>query len=160
MGKKAIPYASATSGVNAQKEIRKTLLRLGCTAIAFGEDLEKHESWVQFKHRGRLVHLPASASGWAQCFLNENPWTFNHRRSRTEYEQDALKQGHIAVHSVLRDWVKGQVTAIECGILSFEAVFMPWMLTADGRPVMERLAETNLLPAPEQPKVIPLPGAA
>jgi hypothetical protein len=38
MGKKAIPYTSATSGVNAQKEIRKTLLRLGCTAIAIGED--------------------------------------------------------------------------------------------------------------------------
>jgi hypothetical protein len=50
--------------------------------------------------------------------------------------------------------------AIECGILSLEAVFMPWMLTADGRPLIERLAETNLLPSPEEPKVIPLPGAA
>jgi hypothetical protein len=28
----------------------------------------------------------------------------------------------------LRDWIKGQVTAIECGILKFEAVFMPYML--------------------------------
>ena len=30
-------------------------------------------------------------------------------------------------------------TAVECGIVSFEAVFMPYMLTADGHPVVERL---------------------
>jgi hypothetical protein len=50
----------------------------------------------------------------------------------------------------LRDWIKGQVTAIECGILSFEAVFMPYMLTSDGRPLHERLAETDLLPKPAE----------
>jgi hypothetical protein len=33
-----------------------------------------------------------------------------------------LRQGHVAVNSILRDWVKGQMTAVECGILSFEAV--------------------------------------
>jgi hypothetical protein len=42
------------------------------------------------------------------------------------------------------------------GILSFEAVFMPYMLTADGRPVIERLAEMILLPSPECPKVVSL----
>ena len=71
-------------------------------------------------------------------------------------EQAALRQGHVAVNSVLRDWIKGQVTAIETGVLSFEAVFMPYMLTADGRPLIERLAETNLLPAPDEPKVVQL----
>jgi hypothetical protein len=29
----------------------------------------------------------------------------------------ALDQGLIAVNSILRDWVKGQITAIETGIL-------------------------------------------
>ena len=54
--------------------------------------------------------------------------------------------------------MKGQVTAIECGILSFEAVFLPYMLTHDGRTVIERLGETDLLPkATEQPKVVSLP---
>jgi hypothetical protein len=56
----------------------------------------------------------------------------------------------------LRDWIKGQVTAVEAGVLSFEAVFMPYMITADGRTLIERLAETNLLPAPEPAKVVPL----
>ena len=71
-----------------------------------------------------------------------------------EREQAALKQGHVAVNSILRDWIKGQVTAIETGILSFEAVFMPYMLTADGRPVIERLKDENLLPSPQEPKVV------
>lgn len=79
-----------------------------------------------------------------------------HRGSRVDYEQAALKQGYVAVNSFLRDWIKGQITAIETGILSFEAVFMPYMLTADGRPVIERLTEMNLLPSPESAKVVQL----
>ena len=72
-----------------------------------------------------------------------------------EYEQDALKQGHIAVNSILRDWIKGSVTAVECGILSFEAVFLPYMLTHDGRPLIERVQE--LLPPAEPTKVVQIP---
>jgi hypothetical protein len=44
--------------------------------------------------------------------------------------------------------------AIETGIMSFEAVFLPYMLTDDGRPVCERVAE--LLPKPTEQKVIAL----
>ena len=58
------------------------------------------------------------------------------------------------MNSILRDWIKGQVTAVECGILSFEAVFMPFMLTADGRP----LAERAMLPKPAEEKVVALPA--
>lgn len=36
-----------------------------------------------------------------------------------------MTQGLSAVNSILRDWVKGQTTAVECGIPSFEAVFLP-----------------------------------
>jgi hypothetical protein len=49
------------------------------------------------------------------------------------------------------------MTAIESGILSFEAVFMPFMLTSDGQQVIEWVAE--LLPEPEQ-KVVALPSRA
>jgi hypothetical protein len=38
------------------------------------------------------------------------------------------------------------LTAIECGLVSFEALFMPYMLTDDGSPLIERLPETKLLP--------------
>ena len=41
--------------------------------------------------------------------------------------------------------------AVECGILSFEAVFFPYMLTHEGRPVIERVRD--LLPKPTEEKV-------
>jgi hypothetical protein len=72
----------------------------------------------------------------------------------------ALQQGRIAVNSILRDWVKAQITIIESGIVSFEAVFLPFMLTADGRTVIEKIKDTNLLPPSEAPKVVQIPSAS
>jgi hypothetical protein len=150
-----IPYASAISGTKAREETIKVLRRMGCESIGFMDDFENQELLLAFKHRGRQVQLRASAKGWAQAYLKENPQGWRSRMSADEYRQAALRQGQIAVNSILRDWVKGSVTAIECGILSFEAVFMPYMLTSDGRPVIERMIE--LLPKPDEPKVVALP---
>jgi len=152
------PYAGATSGATARDEITKILRRFGCESVGFMDDFDNHEVLLAFSHRGRPIQLRASAKGWAKMYLKENPWTHRRTGQQVDYEQKALRQGHIAVNSILRDWIKGQVTAVECGILSFEAVFMPYMLTADGRPLVERLAETGMLPAPEEAKVVPLPG--
>ena len=60
-----------------------------------------------------------------------------HRAS--QHRERALAQGQIAINSILRDWVKGQIMAIETGILSFDAVFLPFMLTHDGRTVSDRV---------------------
>jgi hypothetical protein len=150
-----IPYASATSGTKAREEIIKVLRRMGCESIGFMEDFEKQELLLAFTHRGRQVQLRASAKGWAQAWLKDYPQTYRSRISSEEYRQAALRQGQVAVNSILRDWIKGSVTAVECGILSFEAVFMPYMLTADGRTIIERAAE--LLPLPNEPKVVALP---
>jgi hypothetical protein len=152
------PYASAATGENARREVTKLLRRFGCESIGFMDDFAKHEVMLAFTHRGQSIQLRASAKGWAQMYLRENPWTSRRRATRHEYEQDALQQGHTAVNSVLRDWIKGQVTAIECGVLSFEAVFLPYMLTTDGRTLSERVQETGLLPALESPKVVAWPA--
>jgi hypothetical protein len=149
------PYASASSE-RSREEIKKVLQRFGCERIGFMDDNVEHTVLLAFTHRGRQVQLRASAKGWATMWLKENPHTYRMRTSRHEHEQAALRQGQIAVNSILRDWIKGRVTAIETGILSFEAVFMPFMLTADGRPLIERLAETNLLPAPPESKIVQL----
>ncbi len=153
-------YASATSDMKAREDVKKVLRHFGCESIGFMDDYEKHEVLLAFTHRGRQVQLRASTKGWAQMFLKAHPYTYRMRKSRQEHEQEALRQGQIAVNSALRDWIKGQVTAIESGILSFEAVFMPYMLTADGRPLLERVAD--LLPHPDEQKVVslPTPGAA
>jgi len=145
----ATPYAGATTGGAARDEITKLLRRFGCESVGFMDDFDNHEILLAFKHRGRSMQLRASAKGWAAMYLKENPWTLRRRGTRQEYEKAALRQGLIAVNSILRDWVKGQVMAVECGILSFEAVFMPYMLTNDGRTLIERIATMDLLPPPD-----------
>jgi hypothetical protein len=152
-----IPYAAASTGVKARDEIIKILRRFGCESVGFMDDFDKHDVLLAFTHRGRRVQLRASAKGWAQMWLIENPYTDRRQATKQEWEQRALQQGHIAVNSILRDWIKGQMTAVECGILSFEAVFMPFMLTGSGETVLERMQrDPNMLPAPDQPKVISL----
>jgi hypothetical protein len=152
----SVPYAAATSGQKAREEISKILRRLGCESVGFMDEYSTSEVLLAFSHRGRQVQLRASAKGWAAMYLKHKPWTGHRRISRQDYEQAALRQGHIAVNSILRDWIKGQVTAIECGILSFEAVFFSHMITSSGQTVLERAAE--LLPKPDEPKVVALPG--
>jgi hypothetical protein len=153
--KQSTPYASASSGDRARNEIIKLLRRFGCEKIGILDDLAKHEVMLYFEHRGRQVQMPVSAKGWAAMYLRANPWHSGMRRSRHEHEQAALHQGHIAVSSILRDGVKSDITRIESGAFSFEAMFLPYMLTNDGRPVIERIGEGNLLPAPDD-KVVPL----
>jgi hypothetical protein len=145
------------SGRRAREEVLKILRHFGCEKLGFMDDDANHEVVLYFEHRGRQVQLRASAKGWAQMFLKQQPWGYRHRSSKQEYEQAALRQGHVAVDSILRDWIKGQVTAIECGLLSFEAVFMPFMLTADGRSLHERVNDLELLPAADSPKIVALP---
>lgn len=146
----SVPYASASSGMKARDEITKMLQRFGCESVGFMDEFEKQSVLLAFTHRGRPVQLRASAKGWAAMWLKENPWTHRRHGARQEWEQAALRQGFVAINSILRDWVKGQITAVECGMLQFEAVFMPYMLTDDGRPVIERLGSLNLLPAPRE----------
>jgi hypothetical protein len=155
-----LPYASATSNMRARREIEKILLLFGCEKIGFMDDHEKHEVLLYFVYRGQEVHWRVSAKGWAQAWLKKKPWNYQRRSQRVDYEQAALRQGQIAVNSILRDRVKSQISAIECGMESFAAVFMPYMLTSDGRTVVERINETKLLPAPTEEKVVQLQGGA
>lgn len=143
-----IPYQNATSGQKARGEITKMLQTFGCESVGFMDDFADRTVILAFKHRGRPVQLRASAKGWATLYLKENPWSSQRRSSKQQWENAALEQGLLAINSILRDWVKGQITAVECGILSFEAVFMPYMLTNDGRTVIERISSMDLLAPP------------
>jgi hypothetical protein len=70
------PYASATTGTKAREEITKILRRFGCEEIGFADNFELQEILLYLTHRGRKVQLHASAKGWAQMWLKENPWTY------------------------------------------------------------------------------------
>ena len=136
-----LPYQNASSGLRAREEIARILQRFGCESVGFMDEFAEHAVLLAFVHRGRQVQLRASARGWANAFLRENPWTDRRHATQQEWESKALRQGMVAVNSILRDWVKGQITAIETGILSFDHVFVPYMLTSDGRPMLEAMRD-------------------
>lgn len=146
----SLPYSTATAGDSALLELQRTLAKFGCQSFGTMTDAEKGITVVQFKWRNQTVALHASWKGYAVAWLKENPWTYRKRGTRQEHEQAALAQAQKSVCSVLRDWVKGQITAVECGVMSFEAAFMPHMLLPDGRRLIEAVQSSNLLPAPPE----------
>lgn len=139
-----LPYAGATSGAKARDQILKTLKRFGCESVGFMDEFETHTLVLAFVHRGQQVQLRASGQGWAAAYLKEHPYTYRCRGTERDYKAKALKQGTIAVNSILRDWIKGQITAIETGILTFDHVFLSHMLVSDGRTVLEHAKEKIL----------------
>lgn len=149
----AIPYATATAGDRALNELQKSLEKFGCQSFGTMIDSEKGVTIVQFKWRDRTVSLEASWKGYAQAWIKTGK---QGRKTRLEWEKVALEQAKKSVCSVLRDWVKGQITSVECGIMSFEAAFMPHILLPTGERVIDRLHADNLLPAPPQSKIVEL----
>lgn len=149
----SIPYEMATSGDKALVDIQRTLEKFGCQSFGTMVDAERGMTIVQFKWRDRQISLEASWKGYAAAWMKAHPWNTYRSYDRPAYDRKALELGRVAVCSVLRDWIKGQMTAVECGVLSFDAVFMPHMLLKDGRRVIEAAQQAKLLPEPEQSNV-------
>lgn len=151
----SLPYETTTAGDRALMDLQKALSAFGCQAFGTMTDEEHQKIVVAFRWRNRNVQLEASWKGYAVAWLKEHPYTCRTKGSKQEHEAKALKQARTSVCSVLRDWVKGQTVAIECGIMSFEAAFMPHMLLPTGERVIERV-QAQLLP-PEESNVVALP---
>lgn len=147
-----LPYENATSGERALGEIQKLLRAFGCTK--FGSMIDDGEGTVlvQFVYKDRNVSVKASTKGYAAAWLREHPYGPRTKASRQQHERKALDTASVAVYSILRDWIKGQITAIETGILSFEGAFLGQILLGSGKTVLEHVAEQKILPALEGPK--------
>src|SRR3990167_11466013 len=132
-----LPYETATSGDKALIELQRTLAKFGCQSFGTMTDAERGVTIVQFKWRNRNVSLEASWKGYAQAWSKAHKGTHSswNTTMKAKHDQRALRQAQISVCSVLRDWVKGQITAVECGVMSFESAFMPPMLLANGQRV-------------------------
>jgi len=128
---KNVPYSRANSS-KPRDEITKLLIRLGCTKVGFMDELEEHAVVLFFVHRGNPVRLKVSALGWAEMYLKDHPKT---------PLPTAIKQGLIAINSILRDWVKGMVTAIETNAFTADALFLPFVVSPKGTTLAESGAE-------------------
>lgn len=140
-----LPYETATSGKAAVEDIRKLLRGFGASSFGILEDLANGDVIVQFTWRERCVTIKASVKGYAAAWLRQHPWSSRMKMTAREHERRALKQANISVYSILRDWIKGQVTAIEVGMLSFEGAFLGQILLANGETVLDRIQEMKLL---------------
>lgn len=145
----SLPYQNASTGQNAIRDIQKILRGFGCQKFGTGENYETSELFVQFEHQGRHVMMKASAKGYAAAWLKEHPYTNRKRCTRAEHEAKALEIGSVAVYSVLRDWIKGQVTAIEIGMLSFDSAFLSHIMLPNGQRVIEHFESQKLLEPPK-----------
>ena len=96
--------------------------------------------------------VKASTKGYAAAWLKEHPYSNRTRGTSAQHQRKALDIASVAVYSILRDWIKGQITAIETGILSFEGAFLGQILLGNGKSVLEHVAESKMLPALEGPK--------
>lgn len=140
----SLPYENATSGGAAIEEIRKILTKFGCARFGTMADVERGELLVQFTHRGHNVMARASYKGYAAAWIKEHPYTHRTRGTLTDHQRKALKQAEISVCSVLRDWIKGQVVAIETGILTFEGAFLGQIMLPTGETVLDRVSSDIL----------------
>lgn len=141
----ALPYESATSGEKALGDIKKLLQGFGCGSFGSMMDFSTGELLVQFEYRGHKVSLKASAKGYAAAWLRQNPHTQRTRATKAQHEKRALDIGGTAIYSMVRDWIKGQLTAVETGILTFEGAFLGQLLLQNGQTVLEKVTESKML---------------
>ena len=141
----SLPYENATSGDKAIGDMQKILRSFGCQKFGYMIDDAERTLLVQFEYRGRQVSVKASMSGYAAAWLNEHPYSNRMQKTKQVHERQANEIASIAVFSILRDWIKGQVMAIETGILSFEGAFLGQIMLPSGKTVLETVSENKML---------------
>lgn len=145
----SLPYENATSGDKAIGEMQKILRGFGCQKFGYMIDDAEGSLLVQFEYRGRQVSVKASMAGYAAAWLNEHPYSSRMKKTVKQHEVSAKEVASVAVFSILRDWIKGQIMAIETGILSFEGAFLGQLMLPSGKTVLETVTDNKLLPAPK-----------
>lgn len=145
-----LPYENSTSGEKALGEIQKILRGFGCSKFGSMTDDDAQEIMVQFEFRGQPVSVRASVRGYAAAWLKEHPYTNRMRSTKADHERKAMEIASTAVYSILRDWIKGQTTAIETGILTFEGAFLGQLMLPSGKTFLEHAQAAKMLPAPKE----------
>jgi hypothetical protein len=144
----ALPYENSSAGAKALADAEKILRKFGCSNFGVMTDWARGVVIVQFSWKERQVHLEASWRGYAAMWLKEHPFSYGRtRRTKQEHDAEAQRRGEMAVPSILRDWIKGQVTAVEIGLMPFDHAFMPHMLLPTGGRLIDKMQ--LLLEAPK-----------
>jgi hypothetical protein len=131
--------------MKALDDLSQILTKFGCTTFGTMTNTELGEVMVQFTYRKRNVSVVASYHGYAAAWLKQHPYSSRIRCTQVEHERKAMAQAKISVCSILRDWIKGQVTAIEVGMLTFEGAFLGQILLPSGKTVLQECESSGFL---------------
>lgn len=130
----SLPYSdSEANPLQAQARIRKMLLKFGVSRLRFDEDIEKGEIKVEFIYKEFPVSLPVNIHRLAERYLEDDPWTPRRRSSRSEWATKKKEVAQNAAFSLLEDFLKGLLMAVELGVFSFEEIFLSYFRDAQGR---------------------------
>jgi hypothetical protein len=141
-------YAESTTVPIAKTrgEIDRLLHDWGCHQIVWGNDFQGGRFMLQFvwRHEGQdylarfTVQLPTDAE-LAKMAQRKGSWR-DSRPLAGKLEKLREARGRVE-HRQLLLWLKAALNAVESGIIKAEQVFLPWLVTRDGRTVAERALE-------------------
>ena len=144
-------------------EIEDLLRTWGCTKLGWSDEYDEGRATLQFvwvrestQYIARFaVQLPRRDAFIAEWKRKNGSWSVP---AESTIEK-ALAQGGRSAFRVLLLWIKASLNAVEHGIVSAESVFLPWIVTPDGRTVAEALVPrmADLLTTPAE-RLLPAPG--
>jgi hypothetical protein len=144
-----LPYENARSGENAYREIQKILDGYGCDMFGMQTRNVEGATLIQFEYKNRQISVKASWKGYAAAWLQQNPWSSRKQMSEKQWHEKAAEKGKIAVPSILRDWIKSQITMLEIQALTFDEAFLSHILLPGGERIIEAVSkDAKFLPSP------------
>ncbi|MEM1040862.1 MAG: hypothetical protein AAGI12_15485 [Pseudomonadota bacterium] len=129
--------------------MQKFLDKFGCDNFGMMTKNADGTTLVTFTHNGKAICIEASWKGYASAWLAEYPWNSRRKSDRSTWNARAIAQGKIAVPSMIRDWVKAQITMVEIGAFEFDEAFLPHIQLTDGRRVIDHARDGGLLGLPK-----------
>jgi hypothetical protein len=145
-----MPLLNYTTKVAAEKtvgEIQKCLASHGATTILCEYGDKGHVVALSFKTRigsqERAFRLP---SDWRPVLKILEHNRMVPRGFRTQ--EQALRVSW----RILKDWVEAQMAIIETKMVTLEQVFLPYVITPDGRTLYERVRDARFVLPPAETK--------
>ena len=136
-------YTSKTP--NTIEKIQKILAQHKAKRMMFEYDQQGRIDSLMFSieldGKELAFRLPAKVKNVEKIFLDNK----SGKRHDWELTQEEREQAYRTAWANIRDWVDAQLALIDTEQVKFEEVFLPYMVTHDGRTYFERQKEEGFL---------------
>lgn len=94
---------------------------------------------IATKHGERAFRLPARIEGVYRVLYQGVPIRWREERDRRAEERARQERARMVAWRILKTWLEGQLAVVQAGLVSMEAVFLPYMELETGRTLSEEL---------------------